>query len=144
MEFKKDDVLADMCVIARWYHSLTLYCRHKVGAMQLLIMQHQEHWLHVVSQQLQVNGKDLATIRTWLRLPYCIGVHMDREGCTFAYLSPDANAAGQRAWLCFPLINWRDGGLLRIVRTFMELEVRRGGWFPRVSNFSPLSPFCSW
>lgn len=107
--------------------------------MQLLIMQHQEHWLHVVSQQLQANGKDLATIRTWLQLPYCIGVHMDRDGCTFAYLSPDANVAGQRAWLCFPLINWRDGGLLRIVRTFMELEVRRGGWFPRVSNFSPFA-----
>ena len=55
---------------------------------------------------------------------YCIGAHMDRDGCTFAYLSPDANAAGQRAWLHFQPINWRNGGLERIARTFMELEVR--------------------
>lgn len=92
--------------------------------MQLLVMQHQEHWLSEVSKQLLQGGKNLATIRTWLRLPYCIGAHMDRDGCTFAYLSPDANAAGQRAWLHFQPINWRNGGLERIARTFMELEVR--------------------
>lgn len=108
--------------------------------MQLLIMQHQEHWLKCVSEQLNVNNKvDLDTIRTWLRLPYCIGVHMDREGCAFAYLSPDANAAEQRAWLFFPLINWRNGGLQRIACIFMELEVQWWFWFGLISNFPPHS-----
>lgn len=93
--------------------------------MQLLIMQHQESWLCEVSKQLMLQkGKDIATIRMWLRLPFCIGVHMDREGCAFAYMSPDADAAGQRAWLHFPPINWRHGGLERIACTLMELEVR--------------------
>src|SRR6185312_423384 len=67
---------------------------------------------------------DLASIRTWLRVPYCIGAHMDREGCAFAYLSPDVDNAGQRAWLQFPQIKWHDGGLMAIACALMELAVR--------------------
>jgi hypothetical protein len=86
-------------------------------------MRHQEHWLQSVSKRLLSLGQDPATIRTWLRLPYCMGVHMDREGCTFAYLSPDSDSNGQRVWLRFPVINWRNGGLKRIACALMELEV---------------------
>lgn len=97
----------------------------KVGAMQLLVMQHQEHWLGLVRQHLCDMGKDADGIRTWLRLPYCIGAHMDRTGCAFAYLSPDADAeTGKRVWLHFPLIPWANGGVQRVACILMELEVR--------------------
>ena len=77
----------------------------------------------------------------WCDLLVCNAVAIGTSYCTVTakLTATRVNVAGQRAWLCFPLINWRDGGLLRIVRTFMELEVRRGGWFPRVSNFSPFA-----
>jgi len=92
--------------------------------MQLLLMQHQEEWLRRVNERLRAQRKDLASIRTWLRVPYCIGAHMDREGCAFAYLSPDVDNAGQRAWLQFPQIKWHDGGLMAIACALMELAVR--------------------
>lgn len=90
--------------------------------MQLLLMQHQEEWLRRVNRKLV--GKNLAGIRTWMRVPYCIGAHMDREGCAFAYLSPDVDNTGRRAWLQFPQIKWHNGGLLAIACALMELEVR--------------------
>lgn len=96
----------------------------KVAAMQLLVMQHQEHWLCIVRQHLRRMDKDPDVIRTWLRLPYCISAHMDRVGCVFAYLSPDADPkTGKRVWLRFPLIRWGDGGVQRVACILMELEV---------------------
>lgn len=94
-------------------------------------MQHQDCWLKSVHDRLRALGQDPSkNFRTWLRLPYCMGLHMNREGCTFAYLSPDADAAGQRVWLRFPVVHWRNGGIERIACALMELEVSavRTGW----------------
>lgn len=68
-------------------------------------------------------GGTLSSVCTYMRVPLCVGVHMDRTGCAFTYLSPDRDSEGRWAWLQFPRMKWEGAGVRAVACALMELEV---------------------
>jgi hypothetical protein len=71
----------------------------KLPGEMLLAMQYE-------GEGLKILGASLAD-KIPLRLPFCVGMHMDGKGCHFTFMSTELTE-GIRRWIVLPKVLWSD------------------------------------